>query len=429
MRQLRGFDDGVLKAQRWSTVLLLAVITLSACNVDKLLTVSAPSRVVPKDLYTPANATVIVNGAVADFECAFGGYTLMGGMAGEELHDASLASEWWPIDRRTMTTTESITGTAGCQDGGVYVPLSTARWQADNAVTVLKGWTDEEVPGRTSLLATASAMGGYSLVLLGEGMCSAAIDGGPELTPAQLFQMADDHFTEAIAAAQTAQNDSVLNLAYLGRARARLDLGKPADAAADAQKIPAGFVWNANFDSNDPLRYNQVYVRNVRSQAATVDTFYRAMTYAGVADPRVTIAFDPTRKASDGELPLYYETKYPTVSSPMPIARYTEAQLIIAEAAGGQTAVGIINTLHDAAHLPHFASTDPAAIQAQIIYERRAEFFLESQHLGDLIRYKLPLRPAAGTRYQTQKGGAYGTQLCFPLPDVETLNNPNITHS
>ena len=427
MRHTRGFKGRIATAKHRTTAVLLVAVTLSACNFDKLLTVTAPSRVVPADLYQPANATIIVNGAVADFECAFGSYTLVGGMVGEEFHDASIQSEWWPLDKRTFSPTGSIYATADCQGGGVYIPLSTARWQADNAVTVLGGWTDAQVPGRTSLLATASAFGGYSLVLMGEGMCSAAIDGGPELTPAQLFKLADDRFTAAIGFAQTAQNDSVLNLALIGRARARLDLGKAAEAAADAQQVAPGFVWNANFGSDDPIRYNQVYLRNVRDQSATVDTFYRAVKFAGVPDPRVPVIFDPSRKAADGELPLYYENKYTSVASPIPIARYAEAQLIIAEAAGGQAAVDIINALHDRVGLPHFQSNDPATIQQQIISERRAEFFLESQHLGDLIRYALPLRPAAGERYQAQKGGTYGSQLCFPLPDAERLNNPNIT--
>lgn len=429
MRHPQGFDGGMLRSKGWSAGLLLAVAMLSACNVDKLLTVTAPSRVVPKDLYQPANATIIVNGVVADFECAFGSYTLVSGVVGEEFHDASIQSEWWPLDRRNFTPSGSIYATAGCQGGGVYVPLSTARWQADNTLTLLKGWTDAQVPNRLSLIATAAAFGGYSFVLLGEGMCSAAIDGGPELSRMQLFQLADDRFTEAIAAAQTAKNDSVLNLAMVGRARARLNLGKLVDAAADAQRVPAGFVWNANFGSDDPLRYNQVYVRNVRNQAATVDTFYRAVSFAGVRDSRVTIVFDPTRKAADGELPLYYENKYTSASASIPIARSAEAQLIIAEVKGGQTAVDIINALHDRVGLPHFQSSDPQQIQQQIIYERRAELFLESQHLGDLIRYKLPLRPAPGAPYQAQKGGVYGSQLCFPLPDVERLNNPNISHT
>ena len=427
-RRLRAANS--LKAIMPRTALLLAtIVSITACNsLDKILTVDSPSRVIPADLEKPANANVIVNGAVADFECAFGSYILVGGMVGEELHDASLLSQWWPLDKRTFGPSGSIYSTGGCSggSGGVYVPLSTARWQAENALALLEGWTDDEVPGRTGLIATAAAFAGYSYVLLAEGMCSAAVDGGPELSRDDLAQLADDRFSQAITAAQAAQLDSVRYLALLGRARARLDMGKKTEAAADAALVPDGFVWYATFGSEDPIRENQLFVRNRRSQVVTVDTFYRALTFNGAPDPRVTIEYDPTRLASDGELPLYYESKYLAADSPIPLARATEARLITAEVEGGQTAVDIINDLHDDAGLPHFSSTDPAEILAQIIYERRAEFFLESQHLGDLIRYELPLRPAAGEPFQAQKGGVYGSQLCFPLPDVERLNNPNI---
>lgn len=412
-----------------TALLLAAIMAITACNsLDKILSVDSPSRVIPSDLEKPANANVIVNGAVADFECAFGSYTLVGGLVGEELHDASIQSQWWPLDKRTFGPSGSIYATGGCSSGsgGVYVPLSTSRWQAENALTLLDSWTDEEVPGRTGLIATAAAFAGYSYVLLAEGMCSAAVDGGPELSRNDLAQLADDRFTRAIAAAQQAGIDSIYHLALVGRARARLDMGKKTEAAADAALVPDGFVWYATFGSEDPIRENQIFVRNRRSQNVTVDTFYRALTFEGTPDPRVTIEYDPTRKASDGELPLYYESKYLGADAPIPLARSAEARLITAEVEGGQTAVDIINDLHDDAGLPHFASSDPAEIMTQIIYERRAEFFLESHHLGDLIRYQLPLRPAAGEPFQAQKGGTYGSQLCFPLPDVERLNNPNI---
>ena len=47
--------------------------------------------------------------------------------------------------------------------------------------------------------------------------------------------------------------------------------------------------------------------------------------------------------------------------------------------------------------------------------------------MGDLRRYNLPFAPASGTTYPN--GGTYGTQTCFPLPDVERINNPNIAKS
>jgi hypothetical protein len=43
-----------------------------------------------------------------------------------------------------------------------------------------------------------------------------------------------------------------------------------------------------------------------------------------------------------------------------------------------------------------------------------------------MIRFKVPLSPAAGTAYPS-KGGVYGSQLCFPLPDVERNNNPTLS--
>jgi hypothetical protein len=257
-------------------------------------------------------------------------------------------------------------------------------------------------------------------------MCSAAVDAGPELSRDQLFALAEDRFTSAIANATASKSDSVRYLALVGRARARLDRGHGTEAATDARLVPEGFQWNATFAANDPLRENQVFVANRRSLIMTVDEPYRSMSFAGQPDPRVTTTLETSRKGPDQETILYYQDKYLTAGAPIPLARYAEAQLIIAEVDGGQTAVDIINALHDKVGLPHFASADPAQIRQQVIYERRAEFFLESQHLGDLIRYKLPLSPAAGEPYQRQKGGVYGDQLCFPLPDVERLNNPNI---
>jgi hypothetical protein len=39
-------------------------------------------------------------------------------------------------------------------------------------------------------------------------------------------------------------------------------------------------------------------------------------------------------------------------------------------------------------------------------------------------RFNLPYNPPVGTAFS--KGGTYGDQRCFPLPDVERLNNPKL---
>ena len=83
-------------------------------------------------------------------------------------------------------------------------------------------WTPEQVANRDELIARTAAFSGYSHILLGEAFCSAAIDGGPEVTPAEVFARGEEKFTQAIQAAQSANDAQTLNLAYVGDAN-----GKP----------------------------------------------------------------------------------------------------------------------------------------------------------------------------------------------------------
>jgi hypothetical protein len=110
----------------------------------------------------------------------------------------------------------------------------------------------------------------------------------------------------------------------------------------------------------------------------------------------------------------------------MPVARYAEARLIIAEVMGGQTAVDIVNALRAPHGLPSYTGPiDAASIRGLIIEERRRELFVEGFRLHDIHRFELPLLPAPGTDFPA-KGGTYGNTTCLPLPDVERYNNPNI---
>jgi hypothetical protein len=217
------------------------------------------------------------------------------------------------------------------------------------------------------------------------------------------------------------------NAALVGRARVRLFLGNTAGALTDAQAVPAGFVMNI-FPADTPIRLrNRIYNADQFNFVFGVPPWSRNLTTGGVPDPRTT-TFD-TGETNGGWAPttVHAQQKYQSQSAPMPIARYAEAQLMIAEIEGGATAVGIINALRAPHGLPVFASADETAIQNEVVLERQRELWFEGHRAYDVRRLSLPLFPASGEPYQVGiKGGSYGDQTCIPMPIIESFNNATI---
>jgi starch-binding outer membrane protein, SusD/RagB family len=436
-RTARKMGRGIATTGQWLTVIVLSTPVLGCSILDKGLEAVAPDKIETSTLEVPANASLITNSAIGNFECALGMYIVDGGMMSGELMDATATAALWAFDRRdTDPSADTRYATSGCDNYGIYTPIQVARGTADRALELLQGWTDAEVTNRQDLIAKAAAYAGYSRILLGEGFCEAAINLGPKMTSAEVLASAEATFTTAIAAAQAAGDQEILNMAYVGRARARLDQGNKTGASTDAALVTSGFVLYASAEETPSTRQNRVADRNLAA-AVSVTPAYRGLTVtdgAGnqVPDTRVvdTSGKTPTganKNGQDNRTPWFIQTKYPKVTTPIPVASYKEAQLIIAEAQQGQTAVGIINNLRAAAGLPAFSSTDPTAIANEVTEARRRELFLEGQRLFDINRLNLTQYPAAGIPYSIVylKGGNYGTERCFPVPDVEALNNPN----
>jgi starch-binding outer membrane protein, SusD/RagB family len=400
---------------------VVALGALAACgSFDRLLTVQTPSRLAEERYLVPANAALISASAVADYECALGGYIVASGLGSGELVDAIQTAARWNYDRRNVEAVDALYSSSGCEGIGVYTPINTARYTNDQAVQQLETWTDAQVPNRQRLIATNAAMAGFSLILLGEGFCEGVIGLGRALTPAQLFDSAEVRFTRAIAAATAAGDPAVLNLAYVGRARARINKGAKAGAAEDAARVPVGFVYNATADATIGRRNNRIFQQINQSNSASVAPAYRTLN-----DPRVSLT-NLNRSAADQVNQLWNQNKYASLTAPYPIASGIEAQLILAEARGGTEGVNILNTLRARAGvaLPALTAQETASFDGAVAEERRRELFLQGNRWFDVKRFNLPQVPAANTLYA--KGGVYGNQRCWPLPDVERLANPNL---
>lgn len=423
---------GTARAATVLGVLLMGLVLASCDFFDRALGVEAAGVVDAEVLSDPENAPLLVTGAIADLECALGGYVVNQALLGNELQDASVTAARFSLDRRDISPASPY-GLNSCAGNppGIYRPLSTARWSTDNALAHLDEWTDQEVENRTELIGQASAYGGYALLLMGEGFCSVVIEeDGPEVQPEDAFMAAVTRFDRAIDAARTAGDTETETMALLGRARTNLNLGNTDAAAADARAAldnDPQFEILAETSTTSSRRYNRVGDEFWLGRS-TVNHPYRDLTVGGVSDPRVDV-IDTGELGHDSETPVWMATKYGSEygtelrGAPLPIATWREAHLIIAEAEGGQEAVNRINVLRDHWDLPTFQSANETEIQEQVIEERARELFLEGHHLNDLRRFNLEQQPAPGESYR--QGGIYGNTRCFPLPDVERDNNPN----
>jgi starch-binding outer membrane protein, SusD/RagB family len=428
-----------ISARRWlrapGTIAAVAMAALVTAGCDDILSLkqSNPGQVDAATLYIPANAQLLVNSAVGDFECAFSRYVTGTGILADEIENAITQQANYDYDRRTLAPTAPYSGgCGGAQQPGIYTGLSIARATADTVYARFEEWTDAQVENRVRHMATLSAYGGYSLLLLGEAFCSAAINVGPEMSSQQLFEEAKLRFDRAIAHATAANNTTLLEFAYLGRARAFTNLGQHAAAQADAERVSPAFVVNITADAVNTRRQNIVFMHINQNFFGTVDPTFRNLTLGGEPDPRVRV----TNTGFNGTVPntpIWTPDKYPTVASVMPVARYAEAQLIIAEArlaandlTGAAAAINAARNSTGRTGMPLYDATGQTAeqVRAQLIEERRRELFLEGRRLWDIRRFNLPLVPAPGEPYKS--GGVWGDQRCFPLPNVERNNNPNI---
>jgi starch-binding outer membrane protein, SusD/RagB family len=407
--------------------LLLTLAGACSDTADRLLTVTTPSRLADEQFLVPQNAQLIVNSAVADFECAFGAYVVASGLASGELADVSQTASRWSYDRRDVQPIDAQYSTSSCAGLGVYTPISTARFTSDQALRKLDEWSDADVgANRQRLAATAALYAGFSYVLLAEGFCTAAVNTGPEMQTPQILDSAEARFTRTITFATAPQDTTLLRAALVGRARARLDKGDRTGAAADAARVPLAFVLNMTADNLAARRNNRVFEQNnANSSLTTVAPAYRSLTVAGQPDPRVRIT-DQNRVTADQINRWFTQNKYATLTSTIPIASGVEAQLILAEAQGAAQGVATLNALRARAGvgLPALGAAEVADFQGTIYSERARELFLQGNHWFDVRRGNLTLTPTAGTVYA--KGGTYGTQRCWPLPDVERAANPNL---
>jgi hypothetical protein len=396
-------------------VALLAAIGLAACS--DTLSVTNPGPIPDTALQTAEAVPSFVSGMAGDLSNALDELVRITGIASDELaHGGSYTGEglWY----RGIIRPEDI--------NDQWALMQRARWVAEAGIERIKA-----LPGYTydtdAAAARANLLAAFANRLLGENVCKAVFDGGPIASDSAHFQRAQTYFTEAIRIAQAKNVLDVLRAAYGGRASVRAALGDWTGAVADAQQVPASFVYNALFSTNS-FRENNSLVQEtyVRREFTTFNTQWAQV----FNDPRVpwdtiftSAARTAIQKGQDGKTNFFRQKKYTDLGSDIPLVKGTEMLMLRAEAAlrGGDIpgAFTLINQQRAQYNLPALtAPTDLLTAWKTLEKEYGAVVWLEARRLWQLRRWSVDAGPAHSSFLD-------GRATCIPISQQETQSNPN----
>jgi len=327
--------------------LLLPLALLAAAGCDSLLSVDSDPQTV--DANSPVSLSAAVVGATADLFQSYDSFIVWAGLFNDEFVNSGTAPGVQAWDRRDVgIDCCGGVGRGSSIGGGNYGLIQRAVAIADIQQERLEAGDFAEYPNAgtdAAEYALFSAYTGLGKTWIGDLWCSTAFGGvGPELSTADVYARAEAEFTAAIDAADAA--DDIRQLALVGRARVRLFQGNQNGAVQDAQQVDPDFEYFANYSTASFEQRNRIHFRTWDFGNWSVGPAFRDLTIdgTGMPDPRVELALDP-RPAFEPSQPLYAPLKVPNPSTSLRIASGDEAQYIIAEVMGGQTAVDIINDI------------------------------------------------------------------------------------
>ena len=423
---------------------LAVLLAAAACDPNKALDVDDIDVVTPGQLGDKSALPTLRNGVLSTFQLAFSGgadlangghegQITMSGLLGDEF----LNAESFP-DRITVDMRDIIPSNASLI--GLFLDLSRARSTADFA-SAQYNRLDAGAAGQSEVLS----IGAFSYVLFAENYCSGVpfsrltdagtIEYGDPQTRDQILQIAVAKFDSAITIATTQDEDDLLNLARVGKARALLDLGRFADAATAAAPVPATFEYLVRSSANSLRQNNGIWNYTANTFAFSVPDREGGigLPFLSAEDPRLDVVATGQR-GFDRATPFNLQLKYADLEADVVLASGIEARLIQAEAAlrGGTPAAAFasLNTIRAAAGLGQLTDPGSDVARTNSLFRERAFWMWGTAHrLGDMRRLVRQYGRAEDTVFPSgeyHKGGEYGSDVNFPVSSDER-NNPKFT--
>lgn len=388
----------------------------AAVGCHGFLDVENPGPIEDTALYTPDAVPALVVGMSADLSNVLSDIVRITGIASDEMgHGGSYTQEGLWV--RGIIRPEDV--------NDLWARMQRVRYESESGVERFKA-----IPGykydTDANAARANLLGGFANRMLGESVCQAVINNGAPQSDSTYFQRAEAEFTEAIRIAQAATNASdILTAAYAGRASVRAWQGNWTGAVADAQQVPAAFVYNAIYSINSTRENNSLVQETyVRREFSLYNTRWAQV----FKDPRVPWDTIKTstgiQTGQDGKTPYFRQAKYTTLGSAIPLVKGTEMLVLQAEAAlrNGDipTAFTLINqerAQYKMTALP--VPTDIVQAWQTLEFERGAVVWLEARRLWDLRRWYADAGPAHNNFLS-------GRDKSIPISLAEYQTNPNL---
>ena len=442
---------------RWivsGATVLTAAAVVSACNArDELLAPQNPGIIDPSSVNSPAAATGLRIGALARLRSNTGGgetVWMYGGLLADEWKSSDTFSQRNETDQRTIQTNN-----ANIQ--GAYNSLQQSRGYTRTAIDKSVQYS----PDSSAAIAEMYFALGFEELSLAENFCNGipltyTVNGQPQygqpLTDDSIFALSVIHFDSArtIASGTDARSVSINQAATIGKARALLNRGQFAAAAAlvPSGTIATSYAYTLTYDvstgDNGNWSLNNSQGRYTVSDSVDnlTGTIPNALPFVSSKDPRVPTIHPSSPKPFDAVTPLYLQQIWANRSDPEPLVSGIDARLYEAEAklqtgdyAGMMT---ILNALRASPQtigplkVPAMAAlaTTPTTKDAAVtLFFREAAFwqFGRGERLSNLRRM---IRQYGRTQDQVFptgaffKGGNFGTDVNLPVPDAE-LTNPN----
>ncbi len=435
----------------------MSVLALAACNPSDVLVVHDPDVINPTDVQSAAGANSVRLGALARLDAATSGGNanseglfLLSGLLADEWNNGDSFIARWEVDQRSITAQNNFLTE-------VDRMLHRARLSASFAIDLLKQFNPLGPPADVAEMYFVQA---YVENAIGEHYCNGLIisnvvngaeEYGSGMTTQAAFERALAHADSGLTliTGSSTADVKIRNALAVIKGRILVNLNRLPEAATAVAAVPTSFKYQMlqSQTTNDNViwTYNNI----ARRYSVSTGEGTNGLDFATANDPRVptclggdnvckAIGVSINQRDDKSAFPIWVQRIWTARDNPVTITGGVEARMIEAEAAlkAGNPALMVtkLNQARTEGGVTGLAAnlTDPgtSAAQVNLIFRERAFWMFSTGHrTGDLRRLIKYYGRTPETVFPTggwHKGGNYGPDVNFPVPQAEE-NNPNVT--